>query len=195
MATGNIPTWSEAIAAQNLPASGQITYFFNTDKNGNLYSIDSAGNIEFVSNSQDCCTCCLSKKWLNDLGEALESGSITGAEYNAAIAQGFVAESTNDGAGNCTVSVKTIFDAPTSVDIEEATKSIEGGSTGQLHGHVLPVGADQRLLWVSANNAVATVDQTGLVTTYASYTTVVITAYSVADPTKHDACTVTVTPP
>jgi hypothetical protein len=191
-----IPTYSEAQMLIMLPPAGGLYFFYNSDKENNLYSVDNNGVFVFVSDKDDDnCNCCLAEKWLKGLTDALESGSITGEEYNAAIAQGFVASTTDDGAGNSSVSIKTIYDAVTGVNIEEATKSIVGASTGQLHGHALPASADQRLLWISANPSVASVDQTGLVTTYASYTTVVITAYSVADPTKHDSCTVTVTPP
>lgn len=192
--TGQVPTWSEAVAGSNLPSSGDITYFFNTDRGGNLYSIDSAGNIVFIASKTDCCTCCLSELWLKGINNALATGGMTADQYNDAIAQGFSAVSTNDGAGNCSINTGVNFLAVTSVVVVEATSNVDVGGNVQLHGSVLPIGSDPRLLWTTSDATKATVSQTGVVTGHV-LGTCTITAYSVADPTKFDTCAVTVITP
>ncbi|HBO5236263.1 TPA: Ig-like domain-containing protein, partial [Pseudomonas aeruginosa] len=55
-----------------------------------------------------------------------------------------------------------------------------------------PAGASQTVTWSTSDAAIATVNDTGLVTGVA-VGTATITATSTADPTKTDTCAITVT--
>lgn len=80
----------------------------------------------------------------------------------------------------------------TSVVVLPATVSVAVAATTQLTATVNPGIASQAVTWLSATPGTATVSSTGLVTGVAAGV-VVITATSVADPTKSDTTTVTVT--
>lgn len=82
--------------------------------------------------------------------------------------------------------------AVTSVTVTPATASIAIAETEQLAAAVAPIGASQAVTWSSATPSVATVNSSGLVTGV-SAGTAVITATSVADGTKTDTATITVT--
>ncbi|WP_447801190.1 phage tail tube protein [Pseudomonas kilonensis] len=82
--------------------------------------------------------------------------------------------------------------AVTSVTVTPATASIAIAETEQLTAVVAPIGASQAVTWSSATPSVATVNSSGLVTGV-SAGTAVITATSVADGTKTDTATITVT--
>lgn len=82
--------------------------------------------------------------------------------------------------------------AVTSVTVTPGTASIAIAETEQLTATVAPIGASQAVTWSSATPSVATVNSSGLVTGV-SAGTAVITATSVADGTKTDTATITVT--
>lgn len=86
--------------------------------------------------------------------------------------------------------------AITSVTVSPSTATVAPEGTVQLSATVVTTGfAPQTVTWSSADETVATVDATGLVTVKADATasdTVVITATSTFDSTKTDTCTVTV---
>ncbi len=84
--------------------------------------------------------------------------------------------------------------AVTSVAMSVATLAISEGEILALTATVAPSGAQQGLAWKSSSPANATVDQSGHVTGIADGSAT-ITATSVADNTKTDTCTVTVTAP
>lgn len=187
-----IPTESESTMLANLPTVGHLYYFFNSNKGGNVYSIDSDGNIVFVaSKDDDCCTCKLAAEWLCGLNEALATGAMTAAEYQTAIDNGFNVQSVNDGSGNCSIVVGVSLPPATSVSISDTSASVAALATKQLTAHVNPLGADQRILWVSTGILYATVDQTGLVTGVATGSATIY-AYSIADPSKFNTCSITV---
>jgi glycosidase len=84
--------------------------------------------------------------------------------------------------------------AVTGVTVSPSTVSVKAGLTTQLSASIAPSNAtNQSVAWTSSNNAVATVNSTGLVTAVAQGTAT-ITA-TTADGGKTSTCTVTVTPP
>ena len=79
-----------------------------------------------------------------------------------------------------------------SVTLPESTSTLAGSSV-QLSAQVAPWNvSDKSVTWTSSNEAIATVDENGLVTGV-SQGTAVITAASKLDPAKTATCTVTVT--
>ena len=185
-----IPTFSQAQMLLTLPPVGGMYFFYNTDQANELYSMDASGNFVFVSSDEDC-ACEISEEWMQGLACALKDGSITAAEYQAAITQGIVVSDINTG-GNHVVSISTPFQPVTSVTVTPSVLPILAiGNASQLVGVVLPANADQRVIWVSSNPAFATVTQGGLVVGVA-IGVAIITCYSIADPTKFDICTVNV---
>lgn len=85
-------------------------------------------------------------------------------------------------------------DAPavTSVEVLPATLSLDVGQTYDVEAVVLPTSASQSVTWASDDVLIASVNAaTGLVTAV-DVGTATITATSSADPTKNDACAVTV---
>ncbi len=79
-----------------------------------------------------------------------------------------------------------------SVTVTPDTASVAAGETVDLEAEVLPAGASQTVTWSTSDAAIATVNDTGLVTGVA-VGTATITATSTADPTKTDTCAITVT--
>lgn len=73
------------------------------------------------------------------------------------------------------------------------TATLDISDTLQLSASVIPSIASQAVTWISSAPLVATVSSTGLLTAVDDGTAT-ITATSVADGTKSDACTVTVSP-
>lgn len=194
---GAIPKASEVTMLANLPPAGFKYFFYDTDKNNNLYSIDSNGTVMFVAlASQTDCRCCLAESWLAALNEALNDGQITGNEYNTAIALGFNATYTTNTAGTImTLSVGSFIAPVTSVTMTGAitsTLTMSHTGTAQAGVTIAPINGNPEVIWVSSNAAKATVDQNGLITGVAAGT-VTITVYSVSDPTKSSAITITVT--
>lgn len=100
---------------------------------------------------------------------------------------------TNTGAAS--INPVTIEPTPVpvvSVQVSPTTASVAVGNVTNLVATVTPMLASQNVTWVSATPAKATVSATGVVTGIATGSSVV-TATSVADPTKSASCTVTVT--
>lgn len=189
---GEIPTESEAVMLANLPPAGQLFYFFNSDRGGNIYSIDSNGNIVFVANiKKDDCACCLSKSWLESLNEALNNGTITLPQYSASLAAGLNINSIDNGNGNYTFSIGSILLAPTAIAIVPSSGTVSVSATLQLSINPTPSSAYSGVVWVSSIPAHATVDQTGLVTGVATGTTV-ISAYSKLNGAITNSITITV---
>lgn len=189
---GEIPTESEAVMLANFPPAGQLFYFFNSDKGGNIYSIDSNGNIVFVANlKKDDCACCLSKAWLEALNEALNNGTITANQYNAAIGLGFTVNSIVNGDGSYIFNVSSTLAFPTSITITPGSSTVAVSATLQLAINPTPALAYTGVIWVSSNPSHATVNQLGLVTGVATGTAV-ITAYSVLNGTITNSITITV---
>lgn len=89
---------------------------------------------------------------------------------------------------------------PSSITINKTTTSIVKGSTEKLIATVKPDGAYDRVIWFSGNEAVATVDDHGIVTAV-SAGKVEIVAYTHVtrddgeDVTRPVTCVVTVTEP
>lgn len=182
---GQIPTESESVMLQNLPAAGQLFYFFNTDKNGDVYSIDSNGNIVFVASVNDnCCSCCLSQSWLDGLNQALLNSAMTASQYQQSISSGFNVQSSNQGGGNCSILITPNQPILIGISIFPAgdEHTIAPSDTLQLGINTNPVGANNNVVWVSSDPSFATISSSGLITGVSAGTTT-ITAYSVVSGT------------
>ncbi len=84
--------------------------------------------------------------------------------------------------------------AVTAVDVAPAEKTLEAGETVQLEATVKPFSvSNKEVTWSSDNEALATVNASGLVTTYEAGT-VHIKATSQADTSKSGQSTLTITP-
>lgn len=188
-----IPTYSEAQMLTMLPPSGGLYFFYDSDKDNNLYSADSSGTFTFVSSDEDddCCTCELSSQWMCALNEALNRGVMTADQYNTAIAAGFYANSSNDHNGNCILYIGTNFPRLMSIAIAPRPTTLAVAAHVQLAIVATPTGANPNVIWVSSNPAHATVSTSGYVTGVGAGS-VTITAYSVTDGTISDSITLTV---
>jgi uncharacterized protein YjdB len=177
-----------------LPSAGNLYFFYNSDKNNNLYSVDNNGvfTLMCVIDTDDCCGCDLTSAWLCGLNDALNNGLITGAQYEAALALGFQVNSTNTGSGNCTTFTSTTRQVPTSVVVVPSTGTVAHGLTFQVAASVSPAGAYPGVFWVSSDITKATVDQTGLVTTTAAGSVNII-AYSLLNSAISAECVLTIT--
>lgn len=95
---------------------------------------------------------------------------------------------------SASLSVTTDYSPVTSVSLDKTTLDLDTGSTGQLTATVNPSTANQQVTWISDDEAIATVDNNGLVTAVAEGTANIV-ATSVEDGTKTASCAVTVTNP
>jgi len=190
-----IPTYSEASMLAMLPSVGNLYFFYNSDKNNDLYSVDSLGTFTFVKSADaeddDCCGCELSSQWLCALNEALNRGAMTADKYNTAIASGFYVNSTNDHAGNCTLYIGTNFPRLMAIAIAPRPTTLAIAAHVQLAIVATPTGANPNVIWVSSNTDRATVSTSGYVTGTGAGS-VTITAYSVTDGSISDSITITV---
>ncbi len=125
------------------------------------------------------------------------SSTITPGDYEAWI-KNFCFVSANDNSGvigadkMCTLTVAPVL--VSEVTLDRTTAELKAGETLQLHASVQPADAtDRSLTWRSNNTAVATVDQSGLVTARA-VGTATITATANDGSGKQAVCRVTVTP-
>jgi hypothetical protein len=189
-----IPSESQAAMLANLPAAGQLNYFFNTDKGGNIWSVDSTGKFSFVAAvDDDCCTCKITDAWLCGLNEGLLSGNLTAAEYQTLLQSGLTINSTNTGGGNCTIAVGLSNAPVVSVTMNGKITTMAARTNYQLTDTVSPSNAPQGVFWISSAPTIIAVDQTGKL--FSNGTTsqmATITVYSIADPTKFDTTTITI---
>ena len=189
-----IPTESQAAMLANLPVAGQLNYFFNTNKHGDLWSIDSTWAFAFVASvSDDCCSCKLSESWLCSLNDALNSGTITAGQYQLMLAEGLNVNSVNTGGGNCSITIGSLLAAPTAIAIAPATASISH-SSGEVQLSITPTPstAYSGVVWVSSDPTKAIVSQTGSVEGV-SAGSVTITAYSILNGAVYATAAITVT--
>jgi hypothetical protein len=189
-----IPTESQAAMLANLPVSGQLNYFFNTDKGGNIWSVDSTGAFAFVAAvDDDCCTCKITDSWLCGLNDGLLSGNLTATQYQALLAQGLTINSVNTGGGNCSIAVGLSNAPVVSVTMLSKVTTMLSGASAQMASLVLPANSPQGVFWISSAPSVVTVNQTGFVQAYGTTSQhATITVYSIADPTKFDTTTITI---
>lgn len=99
---------------------------------------------------------------------------------------------TEDGEYSATCKV-TVIQPATGITLDKQKVTLVGAATEQLKATVVPAGADQTVVWKSSNESVATVDQTGKVTSV-SKGAATITA-STEDGTYSQDCAVTVSNP
>lgn len=189
-----IPSESQAAMLANLPTAGQLNYFFNTDKGGNIWSVDSTGKFSFVAAvDDDCCTCKITAAWLCGLNEGLLSGNLTAAEYQSLLSQGLTINSVNNGGGNCSIAVGLSNAPVVSVVMNNKITTMVGGAAGYMSATVNPSNAPQGVFWISSAPSVVSVTQTGEVNALGTSTQhAIITVYSIADPTKSDTTTITI---
>lgn len=195
--TNPIVQSSEAgMTAGGLPPSGTVYEFINTDKGNSLWYLDSMGNFYALGlSSTDDCTCHIANKWLCGVNNALEMGLMTAGQYEAVIALGFNVTATQtptSTGGNITsVTMGALSAQVTSVTMTGKVTTMTHPSTAQMGVTIAPINGYPLVLWVSSAPSIATVDQTGLVTTLTSGT-VTITVYSVSNPTHFDSTTIVV---
>ena len=70
---------------------------------------------------------------------------------------------TEDGEYSATCKV-TVIQPATGITLDKQKVTLVGAATEQLKATVVPAEADQTVVWKSSNDSVATVDQTGKVT-------------------------------
>ena len=99
---------------------------------------------------------------------------------------------TEDGEYSATCKV-TVIQPATGITLDKQKVTLVGAATEQLKATVVPAEADQTVVWKSSNESVATVDQTGKVTSV-SKGAATITA-STEDGTYSQDCAVTVSNP
>ena len=99
---------------------------------------------------------------------------------------------TEDGEYSATCKV-TVIQPATGITLDKQKVTLVGAATEQLKATVVPAEADQTVVWKSSNESVATVDQTGKVTSV-SKGTATITA-STEDGAYSQDCAVTVSNP
>lgn len=93
----------------------------------------------------------------------------------------------------CTVTVQPADPvAPTSITVTPSTQSVTVGKEVQLTATVLPTTATQTVTWESSNTSVATVDQSGKVTTKATGTATITAKTTVAGSNMSGQCALTV---
>ncbi len=134
--------------------------------------------------------------WASDapaIADVDQNGVVTAkAEGTATITATSTADATKSGSATVTVTTQPPPAGVTSVTIDRETLSLGIGQSEDLEVDVETTGgADESVTWASDNEAVATVNQDGLVTG-ATVGQATITATSVADPSKSDTVQVTV---
>ena len=93
----------------------------------------------------------------------------------------------------CRLTVKTSKVAVTGVRLNKTSLTIKDNETAQLTATLLPTTAtDKSVVWSSSDEAVATVDENGLVRPGNQLGTAVITCTSVMSPTRKATCRLTV---
>ena len=89
----------------------------------------------------------------------------------------------------------TVYDWPTSINLDRTSLNLEIGDTAQLAATVLPEGADPSITWTKESGSnVITLSSTGLVTAK-EVGTVNVMAQSTVNSSAYKNCTVTVTEP
>ena len=134
--------------------------------------------------------------WASDapaIADVDQNGVVTAkAEGTATITATSTADATKSGSAPVTVTTQPPPAGVTSVTIDRDTLTLNVGQSEDLEVDVETTGnADESVTWASDNQAVATVNQDGLVTG-ATVGQATITATSVADPSKSDTVQVTV---
>lgn len=152
------------------PAAGYATLFINTDKNNILYVKYSDGTFQPYTGGTGDCACDMAQSWTEAASCALKKGTITAAEYQAIMSQGY-AVITNTVTDPDTGDVQTTVTAG-SRDIPIATFAVGSPTaavaplgTSQIVTTFTPSNAsNQTVTYVSSDDTKATVSATGLIT-------------------------------
>ena len=186
MATANIIV--AAGSTLPTPPVGEATLFVDTENNNILSLKLSDGSVRVYSESgaAECCSCELAKKFMDQIGCALNSGMLPPDTYQALINSGYTVNTseTDDGNGNktCTVTIGTTQTTPTGIAITDpGNVSIAAGAI-ILEKIMTPLGANPGVVWTSQDPTKGTVNpSTGEFTPIAIGDTLV-TAYSIVNP-------------
>ncbi len=180
------------------PTAGYVEFFYDSTNNGVLSYKSSDGVVHVLgSSSEECCACDIQKEFWCNVASMVKKGFMTAAQFQTIVNTGFNATSSEitDDAGNktCVVNAGAILIPVISVVItpNPAPMSLGDETPQQFAAAVLPSSANQSVIWVSADTALATVDQTGLVTAVGIGTATVY-AYSIVDPTKFSSVDITI---
>lgn len=183
MATANIPVGVPADI--DTPPANEATLFVNPDDNNILWIKFSDGTSKryVAGDIENCCSCEIAKNISDQIMCAFSSGLISATEFGVIMGTGINVTSTkgidSDGNSFCKVEIgtKNIPVVSMSIDNSSPVTMLCNGTSVQLTATILPANAsNKKVLWVSSNPAVVSVDvNTGLATEHTSGT-VVITA-------------------
>lgn len=185
------------------PTTGYVELFYDSTNNNRLSYMDSSRNVVVLqggSGQNEETAGDVQEQFWSSVTCALNSGMITAEQFSDIVNAGFnvSAGTVTDDAGNSTTTINSgaILVPIVSVTITpDPVPNIDLSSspTSDLSAAVLPVTANQTIIWVSSDPSVATVDNVGTVTGV-SAGTATIYAYAAADLTKFDSVSVTVVP-
>lgn len=183
------------------PTTGYVEFFYDSTNEGALSYKSSDGAIHVLGSSEDdCCACDISKEFWCNVAGMVKKGYMSAAQFQTLVNGGFNATSSEvtDNLGNktCVVNSGAILIPIISVTITPdpvTNLDLSSSPTSDLSAAVLPVTANQNVIWVSSDISKVTVSQAGLITAIATGTAIIY-AYSIVDPTKSDSVSVTVVP-
>lgn len=184
------------------PTAGYVEFFYDSTNNLVLSYMSSDRLVHVLGDSDDddCCACDISKEFWCNVAGMVKKGFMSASQFQTLVNTGFNATSSEvtDNLGNktCVVNSGAILIPVISVTITPdpvTNLDISSSPTSDLTAAVLPVTANQGIIWVSSDTSKVTVSQIGLITGIAAGTAIIY-AYSIVDPTKFDSVSVTVVP-
>lgn len=122
-----------------------------------------------------------------DIAEVKQDGTITAIAPGTAVITAVTAD--GEHAANCSV---TVIIPAGGLTLDRKTLNLSGSKSAQLNAKVSPAEASQTVTWVSSNESVATVNNTGLVTGAGEGEASITVTTLCGEHTE--VCTVTVTP-
>lgn len=172
MATANIII--AAASTLTPPPAGEATLFINTEDSNILSLMKPDGTVTRYSEAglSDCCSCDIAKNITDKIMCAFASGKITADEFGVIMGTGITVTNTSgtDDDGNSfnkvEIGTKNIAVTEMSIDNSSPITMLCNGTTVQLTATVLPTNAtNKKVLWVSSDPSVVSVDvNTGLAT-------------------------------
>lgn len=186
------------------PPAGEVTIFLDSTNNNILSYKDENGNVYLYDKNnapEVACSCCceLAESTMTKITCALKDGTITMADFQTFINNGFsvMGASTKDEDGNmsCAVNISTSRPPIPVLGISlEVSSNIKVGATGQATATINPTNASNPTVYFySLNPSIAMVNQyTGVVTGISVGTTTIIAV--TADGGHTASVSVTITP-
>ena len=183
------------------PTTGYVEFFYDSSNNGRLSYKSSDGVVHVLgATSDNDCACDIQKEFWCNVAGMVKRGQMTAAQFQTLVNIGFNATESaiTDNLGNTTIVINAgaILIPVILVDLTPdvvTNLDISSSPTATLTATILPVSANQKVIWVSSDPTKITVNQAGLITGLVPGT-VTIYAYSVVDPTKFDTVSVTAVP-